>query len=155
MANNPVKWSAFGTHAHLLTAANMDHMDPNDVLTSGEVDNSTGDQFADFILTVNPEAVFHAGDYFCAWLIKASDGTNYETLLNGTVPARSPDIIWPVGVEAASGHAAQIITVGPVLLPAGKFKCVLQNKSNEILEEAANGNSTLDMYPYNDNIVSA
>jgi hypothetical protein len=153
--NNPIKWSALATVVNLFAADALKNLAAAGISgLSGEVDNTSGNQYADFVLLWNPVSTPAAGGYISAWLIKADDGTNYETLLGATlIPQRPADIIFPIGSEAASAHAAQRITVGPKVLPACKFKVVVQNNTS-VANENTTSASLLDMYAYNDNLVT-
>ena len=156
MANNPVKWSALGAVVNLFAGATLQNKAAAAISAlSAEVDNSQGNQYADFVLTWNPVSTPAAGGYVSVWLVKAMDGANYETLLGATlIPQRPANIIFPIGSEGSSAHVTQRITIGPVLLPPGKFKAVVQNNTSVATEDSS-GVSLLDMYPYNDNLLTA
>jgi hypothetical protein len=156
MANNPIKWSALATAVNYFAAATLQNCLAAAIVNgTTEVDNTSGNQYADVVLTWNPVSTPAAGGYISLWFIKALDGTNYETELGATlIPQRPANVIIPIGSEGSSAHAAQCIAIGPVVLPACKFKVVLQNNTS-VASENSSGASLLDLYPYNDNVVSA
>jgi hypothetical protein len=158
MADNHIHWSTYSGHAHLFAGATLKDLGESGTgisALSGEVDGTAGDQYGDFVLLWDPVATPAAGGYISVWLVQAVDGTNYDTLLGATlIPQRPADIIFPIGAEAAAAHAAQRVTIGPVLLPPCKWKAILQNNTSQ---HSVNTDdlSTLDVYLYSDNMVSA
>ena len=153
--SNPIKWSALGTVVNLMAGATLQNCAAAAIVTgSVEVTNTSGDQYGEFVLLWNPVSTPAAGGYISVWLLEAVDGTNYETLLGATlIPQRPADLIFPIGDEAASAHAAQRIVLRTTLPPC-KFKAVLQNNTS-VSSENSSGASLLDLYPVNDNLVTA
>ena len=153
--SNPIKWSALATVVNLFAADSLKALAAAGISgLSAEVDNTSGNQYGEFVLLWNPVSTPAAGGYISVWLIEAVDGANYETLLGATlIPQKPATLIFPIGSEAASGHAAQRIVMRATLPPC-KFKVVVQNNTS-----VANANTTsaslLDMYAYNDNLVTA
>jgi hypothetical protein len=154
MANNPVQWSALSSVVHAVTGVattGMRNQAAAAVVLGAEVDNSSGYQYGVFFLTVTHADTPHAGDYLGAWLVKAVDGTNYETPMTTTnVYARPVDLVFPVLLLATK----QIVTVGPVLLPPGKFKVAIQMGANHGTANANDTDSLLELYMVNDNLVT-
>lgn len=73
------------------------------------------------------------------WILASVDGTNYPD----TSSANSQLITF---VPAAS-TAAQRLTIGPVPLPPGKFKCYLVNKTGQAFASGSGAN-TLTFLPF-------
>lgn len=155
MANNPTQWSALGTVVHLFAGADLQNKAAAAITTgSVEVDNAAGNQYGVLRLFWDPTSTPAAGGYISVWFLHAVDGSNYETLLGATlIPQRPADAIFPIGTQGSSAHAQQIVDL-IVALPPCKFKAVLQNNTS-VASANSSGVSLLDLYPVNDNLVTA
>lgn len=71
----------------------------------------------------------------CGWFAQSYDGTNYEQTT--ALPSRSPDFIVPVTAGVTIGAGTVFMSSGLVLLPALKFKVVLQNNCGQTLAGSA------------------
>jgi hypothetical protein len=86
------------------------------------------------------------------WWVKALDGTNYESIVSGSItPARPADVIIPVVSQTGD---SQVVTVGPVRWPQGLFKVLFQNNTGQTMTNT-NSLSQLSFRSYNDNLVTA
>lgn len=152
MADAPIVWSAVGNEVTACpSAAGLINLTNGNQALGAEIDNThatLGYQYALFRLKCRGADTFHAGDYVSVWFLKASDGTNYEdgaAGTPGTVPARAPDLIFPVRVVSTQ----QVIDVGPVMIPGCKFKCLVSNTTNHAFTNTA-GENVLTMYALTD-----
>lgn len=152
MSDNPIKWSALGTVVEACpSTSGLKNLGSSYTALGAEIDNSAGNQYGFFQLSVRGADVFHIGDFISVYFLKAVDGTNYEdgsAGSPGTVPSRSAELIFSVRLV----NTQQKITIGPVLLPPCKFKCLVVNNTNHGFTNTDNEN-VLVYYPVNDNIV--
>lgn len=147
----PVKHSARSTVVTACpSAAGMINLTANQNALGAEIDNSAGDQYADFLLKARGVDTFHAGDAILVWFIEAADGTNYEDGATGTglYPLRQADIAFVLQLVSAQ----QTIVMQHVSLPNGKFKCLVRAATSHNLTNTADENS-LVYYSYNDELV--
>jgi hypothetical protein len=155
MASNLIKWSAFDTHIHCITGAALQNQANTALVLGDEVDNSAGYQYGFFQFIVEPAGTddWHAGDYAAFWFIKAIDGSTYETSSTSVYPGRPPDFIIPFAVALGGAHVVNNIQVGPITLPAGKFRALCANKASHNFKDDT-GNS-LDLYRVSDDLITA
>lgn len=153
MADNPVKWSALDSVVTgCPSAAGLINLAAGNHALGAERNNSAGTQYAYFDLYVRGADTFHAGDYLSVWFLKAVDGTNYEdgaAGTPGTTPGRAADLVFFVRAV----NTQQRITLGPVLIPGCKFKCLVMNNTSHTLTNTADEN-VLVFYGANDNTVT-
>lgn len=153
MANNPVQWSALGSLVEACpSASGMRNLGAGNHAVGLEINGTSGSQYAYFVLYARGADVFHDGDRLAVWFLKAADGSSYEdgaAGTPGTTPARAPDLVFPLRLVSTQ----QRVTLGPALLPACKFKCLVQNKANHALTDTADENR-LTYFPFNDNTVT-
>lgn len=151
--DNPVQWSALGgSQTGCPSTSGLKNLGAGNHALGAEIDNSAGYQYAYVDLYVRGADVFHAGDYVSVWFLKAVDGTNYEdgaAGTPGTTPARAADVVFPVRLVSTQ----QRITLGPVLLPGCKFKCLVQNNTNHGFTNTDNEN-VLVLFGVNDKTVT-
>jgi hypothetical protein len=133
-----------------MTSAQLKNLAASTLVAGAEYDNSAGDQYGDFELYCRGADAFHAGDCVSIWFLMKNDGTNLEDGAAGTQPARAPDLIFPVRAVSTQ----QRIVLQRVVLPNGKFTCLLMSGPNHGFTNTDNEN-TLDMFTYNDNVVTA
>jgi hypothetical protein len=150
MSNNPVKWSARSAVVHAMSSAQLKNLAAATLVAGTEVDNSAGDQYADFELYCRGADVFHIDDYVSVWFLLKADGTNLEDGAAGVQPRRSPDLLFAVRAV----NTQQRIALQHVLLPNGKFTCLLLSPANHGFTNTDNENA-LDYYSYNDSVVTA
>lgn len=151
MANNPIKWSAYGTYTELIATASLQNIANAGAALGGEIDNTAGDQYADITLLIDLATAATAGGYVSLWFVRAVDGTNYETWDASNIPPRPADVVIPVRSSATD---SQFTYVGPVMWPQGKFKCLLQNNTGQTMTNTVNLNK-LYYRAYSDNLVTA
>lgn len=152
MADIPTNWSAYGSFTAALASAALKNLSATAAALSNEIDNSAGDQYADWHLDVRGADVFHAGDYVSCWFLKCVDGTNYEdgSTTGPVTPARPADLIFPTRAV----NTQQKIARDCVRFPQGKFKVLLVNTTNHNFTNTDNEN-VLSYRTYNDNAVTA
>lgn len=153
MGNNPAKWSAYtATKAALYAAGGLKNITNGaGAITATAVDNTAGDQYADLELLIDLATAATAGGFVALWFIRALDGTNYESGSATVFPARAADVIIPV---RSTTDDSQVVTIGPVLWPQGKFHIVFQNNTGQTTTNT-DSLTQLSYRSYNDNVVTA
>jgi hypothetical protein len=99
------------------------------VLGSAITLTDAGYLLADITLVVGFGAAPTVNTSVSVWLLRETDGTNYEDGAAGatgvtTLPARAPDVVFPL--RAATGAHTQRV-VRQIVLPPGTFKALLLN----------------------------
>lgn len=122
-----VNWTAYGDFSQIIT-----NVEPaNDGLeVSSEVDNSTDkDLYADFELQAQFGVAPSAGGYVGAYLVQALNGADYADGADGAVVP--PSTAWIGSFPVRAVVTAQKVTLRGIVIPPGKFKVVIQNKSGQ------------------------
>lgn len=108
---------------------------------------------ADLFLNVGGPALagtLAAGANLAGWFLVSPDGgTTYEWSNGNTMaPPRPPDFLIPL--PAATSLAAQSVfkTAGPVMIPPGVFKTIVQNNSGQSLSPSTTGGPSIKLAPY-------
>ena len=153
MADNPIKWSGYtAAKAALFAAAGLKNIETAaGAITASPVDNTAGDQFADLELLINLATAALPNGYVSLWFIRALDGTNYESGSASVFPTRPPDVVIPV---RATTDDSQVVTIGQVTWPQGKFHVVFQNNTGQTTTNTDNL-TQLSYRSYNIIVVSA
>jgi hypothetical protein len=152
--NNPVKWSAYtAAKAALFAAGGLKNLaNAAFAISASAVDNSAGDQYADLEMLADIATQSTAGGYFSVWFVSALDGSNYESIVSGSItPARSPDVIIPIVSQTGD---SQVVTIKRVCWPQGVFKTLVQNNTGQTTTNTDNL-TQLSFRSYNDNLVTA
>lgn len=76
-----------------------------------------------------------AGAYLQLFMVQSLDGTNYEDAPSATNPGYGAQ---NVAASLATGAATKRVSLGPFVIPPGKMKFVLLNKSNVALAATTN-----------------
>ncbi|HYW33481.1 MAG TPA: hypothetical protein VE869_18410 [Gemmatimonas sp.] len=146
-----IKWIASGRGGNSAGVALLT-TDLNTLANGGGVvsplieNDTTLDQYADFELVVAHGAATTADTTWDLYLVRMTDGTNYEDATNLRPPANGF-----VGSFVMDNTAsAQRHIVPGVLLPPRAFKVLLINRSGQTA--AASGN-VLEAYFYNQQVV--
>jgi hypothetical protein len=105
--------------------------------SSGSFSNSAPAQaiWAQLFLTLAAVTSTNSGSNVCGWFARSWDGTNFEQ--TAQAPARPPDFIFPVFIGAVTGGSVWGSS-GLIMLPALKFKVVVQNNLGATLGASAN-----------------
>ena len=154
MADNTLKWSAYGsTKAALFAAGGLKNVATAAFAVSASaVDNTAGFQYADLELLIDLATAATAGGYVSIWWVPAIDATNYETIVAGTItPARPADAIIPV---ISTTTDAMVHTLCGIRWPQGVFKVLVQNNTGQTTTNTDNL-TQLSFRAYSDNLVTA
>jgi hypothetical protein len=153
---NLVKWESESVVQIFPGTNNSSDADIKDLastkgIISAAIDNTDGNQYILFALTVDTDSAITAGD-FSLWMIKSIDGgTTYErgsvSSRTATLPTRAPDVIFPCTLTAD----AWTCSLGPVLAPPCHFKILLVNNSGQDCADS-NGASQMSYMFANDEI---
>jgi hypothetical protein len=153
MADNPAKWSAYtAVKAALFAAGGLKNVATTAFAVSANaVDNTAGDTYADLELLIDLATAAAANATVSLWFVKALDGSNYESIVSGSItPARAADLVIPVVSQAGD---SQVVTLSQVLWPQGLFKVLFQNNTGQT---TTNTDNLTQLYfrSYNDNVVT-
>lgn len=138
-----------------LLSTELNALADNAVALGSAYDNSVGQAGdgaveGDFELTVTFASAPTANTGCSLWLLRAQDGTTYETYTatgSATPPkARRPDVVFPLDAVTTQ----QIITV-PGFLPAGKLKPLFKDDGTGRAFPASG--STVKFTPYTEQMV--
>jgi hypothetical protein len=147
----PSKWSAYiAAKAAIFAAGGLKNIATTAGAISGAIDNTAGDQLADLELLIDLATAATVGGYVSLWFIKTIDGTNYESGSATVFPARAPDVIIPV---RSTTDDSQVVAIGPILWPQGKFTVVFQNNTGQTTTNTDNL-TQLSYRSYNSNMVA-
>lgn len=101
------------------------------------IDNtSAGDMFADFEVVIATQGgARSAGAYIALYVIPSVDGTNY-TMGDDSVDPPATTMVCAIPLDAAT--TARRIACTHVLIPAGKFKVLLENNTGQAFASSGN-----------------
>jgi hypothetical protein len=138
-----IKWSALGSDTSYLTTELNSLANAARVL-GAEIDNTSGkDLFSLVELNLATQgSARSAGGYVGLYVIKASDGTNYEYGDASTAP---PSTSWVGGFPLDAATTARLVSI-QIQLPPCKFKLLVVNATGQAF--AASG-TTVSYRTYN------
>lgn len=112
-----------GTTEQALLTTELNSLANDALALSGEITlTDAGYLLADVTLVVTYGVAPTANTAVAVWLLRETDGSNYEDGGSGVTPARAPDVVFPLRAVTT----AQRIT-RQVVLPPGKFKALCKN----------------------------
>lgn len=118
-----------GSQTTLITGANLQALANNTNINGTVFDNTIG-QTGDGYTLCDVElyldgfgSAVTSNTGFTMWFLMSSDGTNYEDGGAGVLPARLPDVVFPLRAVSTAQRV-----VRRVLLPWGKFTPMIRNE---------------------------
>jgi len=156
MADNPIQWTTHGAKTTPLNTELTGLTSGAYAVTADSVDNTGGNQFADFIFYVDGQELIAAGKYLSMYFIRSLDGTTAAYERGGTssttqLPARAADVIVPL----AATSELQSVVIGPVALPNARYKLLVINNAGCALDATTTHLNKVICVPYNEKVVTA
>ncbi len=145
---NAIKWSALGSVQVGVTGTALASLADGANKLGSEYDNSTAanrNMYADFVFRAEFATAPATNGYVALYLLGAPDGTNYEYGADAVDPAPTS---WVGNFVVRQTTANHYCVLKHVLLPATKFKPLVENEAGERLV-ATVANIRLTFYPYN------
>lgn len=148
---NSIKWSTLGTFTQIINgdgvAPTLKNLAGGTYKIGDEIDNSNGDRYSQWELSIRGQTAFGAGAYVSIYFIHAVNGTNYEDGSDTVIPNRDPDMVFAIRPTADQ----QKIAVSNILLPPNKFKPLFVNNTGIALTNTDDEN-LLSYRTYTDEI---
>lgn len=114
---------------------------------SAAVTNTVGDRWADFELVVTYDIAPGVGGYVGLYIIPSLDDVNYADGDNTIVPANT---LFAGSFPLRTVITAQRIIIRSVIMPAGKFKVLIDNQAGQAM---AASNNTVKYRIYNEEVL--
>lgn len=126
------------------TAPTLKGLSSSAKVLSNSIDNTSGNPWGSFKLTVKGSSTFAANGYIALYILPANDGTNFDTGDASNDPSEDK-IATTFSLKAVSSQMQ--ITRDNVTLPPCKFKVLVVNSSGVALS-SSNGDCKLEFASY-------
>lgn len=133
---NLLKWSAAWTSRGTVLTTELNALANGSYSGVGTAIDNTSNLNQTGYLEVNLASLNPTtGAYLQAFMVQSLDGTNYEDAPSSTNPGYGCQ---NASVSVPTGSATKRVTIGPFVIPPGKMKFVLLNKTNVSLGATTN-----------------
>lgn len=133
---NLLKWSAAWTSRSTVLTTELNALTNGSYSAVGTAIDNTGNLNQTGYLEINLASLNPtAGAYLQVFMVQSLDGTNYEDAPSSTNPGFGCQ---NAASTVATGSATKRVSIGPFVIPPGKVKFVLLNKTNVTLGATLN-----------------